>query len=72
MTDTLHEYVVLEATGEFESKVEVGQSLLYPSYWGKEHTWEFVNMKTMEPTGTITGLHRRKTTRKEIERGADT
>ncbi len=67
MSETVHEYIVLDASGSYADKVEVGQFLYFSKYQGKERTWEFVNTETMEPTGTITGLHRRKTTRETVK-----
>lgn len=55
-----HEYIVLAAGGKWADKVEVGQALYTKKYEGKERTWEFVRLSDMEPTGWVTGLHRRK------------
>jgi hypothetical protein len=66
-----HEYVVIYRSPEFADRVEIGQFLYVPKYMGKEYTWQYMNTKTMEETGFITGLHRRKTSVDEIKAEAE-
>lgn len=64
----MHEYVVLDCSAEFADQLVFGDFIYVPSYMGKEYTWQYVNLDTMEYTGWITGLHRRRVSRVDLAR----
>ena len=50
-------YIVTAVNGNFEKQVEVGQKIIDKKYFGKEHTWQSIDLKTGEVNGMITGKY---------------